>query len=340
MTGPVTGAGMKQSASEIADEAAAWVARLDADGWSAADEVLLEQWMAADPRRRGALLHAQACWVALDPPAPRARATMRRRGLFMAAGGALAASVVGGFLWLAGGTTYRTEIGEIRRVPLADGSTATINSDTQLEVTLASRRREVRINSGEAWFRVAKDPARPFVVEAGQVVVQAVGTAFSVRRRDGGADIIVTEGVVQVWAAQADGYRTSLVAGQSAFFGDNAAVRISDGPPSAGDRALAWRSGAIDLSGQTVAHAVDDFNRYNRRKLVLADPRLAGEQIDGIFRTDDPEGFAQALHDSFGVPLDTSDAAAIRIGHAKNSSDVEGSSSARSLHQHGKATRP
>lgn len=340
MTGPVTGAGMKQSAGEIADEAAAWVARLDADGWSAADEVLLEQWMAADPRRRGALLHAQACWVALDPPAPRARATVRRRGLFVAAGGALAASVVGGFLWLAAGTTYRTEIGEIRRVPLADGSTATINSDTQLEVTLASRRREVRIASGEAWFRVAKDPARPFVVEAGQVVVQAVGTAFSVRRRDGGADIVVTEGVVQVWAAQADGYRTSLVAGQSAFFGDNAAVRVSDGPPSAVDRALAWRSGAIDLSGQTVAHAVEDFNRYNRRKLVLADPRLAGEQIDGIFRTDDPEGFAKALHDSFGVPLDTSDTAAIRIGHAKNTSNVEGTSPLTSLHQHGKETRP
>ncbi|MBW6525682.1 FecR domain-containing protein [Sphingomonas sp. RHCKR7] len=329
-----------QSASEIADEAAAWVARLDAGDWSSEDEARLDQWLAADPRRRGALLHAQACWVALDRPAAPGRAAVPRRGLIMAAGGALAASVAGGFLWLARGTTYRTELGEIRRVPLADGSTATINSDTRLEVILASRRREVRIASGEAWFRVAKDPARPFVVEAGQVVVQAVGTAFSVRRRDGGADIVVTEGVVQVWAAQADGYRTSLVAGQSAFFGDNAAVRISDASPSAVDRALAWRSGAIDLSGQTVAHAVDDFNRYNRRKLVLADPRLAGEQIDGIFRTDDPEGFAKALHDSFGVALDTSDADAIRIGHAKNISDVEGSSSPTSLHQHGKATRP
>jgi transmembrane sensor len=325
----------RQSASEIADQAAAWVARIDGEGWSTDDERALEAWMAAEPRRRGALLQAQASWIALDRRPIARIVTVPRRGLILAAGGALAASIAGGFLWLSGGTTYRTQVGEIRRVPLADGSTATINSDTRLEITLADRRREVRIASGEAWFRVAKDPARPFVVEAGQVVVQAVGTAFSVRRRDLGADIIVTEGKVEVWAAQADGYRTSLVAGQSAFFGDNAAVRVSDGSPSAVDRALAWRSGAIDLSGQTVADAVADFNRYNRRKLVLADGQLAGEQIDGIFRTDDPEGFAQALHDSFGVAIDRTDAEAIHIGRVENVRGAEGSSSTRSLRRQG-----
>ena len=327
----------RQSASEIADEAAALVARIDSADWSDADERQLAQWMAADPRRRGALLQAQACWVALDAPPAIARATVPRRGFVLAAGGALAASIAGGFLWLAGGTTYRTDIGEIRRVPLADGSTATINSDTQLEVTLASKRREVRIASGEAWFRVAKDPARPFVVEAGQVVVQAVGTAFSVRRRDAGADIIVTEGIVEVWAAQADGYRTSLVAGQSAFVGDNAAVRVRAGAPSDADRALAWRAGAIDLSGKTVAEAITYFNRYNRRKLILVDPRLAGEQIDGIFRTDDPEGFGKALHDSFGVAVDSGDTDAIRIG-AKNVPGEEGSGAPMSLRQQGRKT--
>lgn len=305
----------KQNALDVADEAAAWVARMDAQGWTTEDEGLLERWMAADPRRRGALLQAQAAWISLDQPAcVPARRGVHRRAIVTAAGGAMAASIVAGLVWLSNGTRYRTALGEVRRVPLADGSSATINSDTELEVRLASRRREIRIASGEAWFRVARDPARPFVVEAGQVVVQAIGTAFSVRRRESGADILVTEGEVEVWAAQADGYRTSLVAGQSAFFGDNASISVSRQGTAAVDRALAWRAGSIDLSGQTVAAAVADFNRYNRRKLVLADHRLADELIDGLFRTDDPEGFARTIHESFGVDVDMSASGEIVIG--------------------------
>ncbi|MEH3120709.1 MAG: FecR domain-containing protein [Sphingomonas phyllosphaerae] len=306
----------RQDAAAIADDAAAWVARMDADGWSDADEVELERWMAADPRRRGALLQAQAAWVSLDlPPADiRAPVLLRRRTMMKVAGGALAASLAGGVFLLTRGTVYRTQLGEIRRVPLADGSTATINTGSEVQVTLADRRRTVTIAQGEAWFRVAKDATRPFVVEAGPVVVQAVGTAFSVRRRDHGADVVVTEGVVEVWTAQADGYRTSLSAGQSAFVGDNAAVHVNKEEPSAVDRTLAWRTGAIDLNGQTLAAAIGEFNRYNRRKLVLADQRLAGEQIDGLFHTDDPEGFARAIHTSFDVEVDMADAQVIRIG--------------------------
>lgn len=305
-----------QTAADIADEAAAWVARMDADGWTDDGEADLERWIAQDPRRRGALLQAQASWITLDhrPAIVNKTAVVRRRTMMKGFGGALAASLAGGIFLLTRGTTYRTQVGEIRRVPLADGSTATINTGSEMQVTLAERRRSVRIASGEAWFRVAKDPARPFVVEAGPVVVQAIGTAFSVRRRDNGADILVTEGVVEVWTAQADGYRTRLAAGQGAFVSDNAAVRVSRAEPSAVDRALAWRTGSIDLSGQTLAAAIDEFNRYNRRKLVLVDPRLAGEQIDGMFHTDDPEGFAQAIHDSFNVAVDVADGDTIRIG--------------------------
>jgi transmembrane sensor len=212
------------------------------------------------------------------------------------------------------GTTYRTELGEIRRVPLSDGSTALINSDSEVRVKLAERRRNVRLANGEAWFRVAKDPHRPFVVQAGQIVVQAVGTAFSVRRRDQGADVIVTEGVVEVWAAPADGYKTRLEAGQRAFIGDNAAVHLAKESTASVERALAWRVGSIDLAGETLAMAVEDFNRYNHRKLILLDQRLANEQFDGTFRTDDPEGFAASVGRSFGVPVYAQDPGEIRIG--------------------------
>jgi transmembrane sensor len=79
------------------------------------------------------------------------------------------------------------------------------------------------------------------------------------------------------------------------------------------DRALAWRNGKIHLAGSSLAEAVAEFNRYNGRKLVLADQDLAGERFDGVFRTDDPEGFAKAVKESLGVPIDLGQSE-LRIG--------------------------
>lgn len=316
---------VRESAKQIADQAAVWVAREDGNAFSAADQVELEQWLAGDSRRQGALLQAQAAWLSVGPgvydagaPDRTARGVghpLRRRGVLAGAGAAMAASVAGGFLWLGERTSYRTELGETRSVPLSDGSTATINSASELTVRLADDLREVQLASGEAWFRVAKDPARPFRVEAGGVLVQAVGTAFSVRRRPAGVDILVTEGVVEVWASHTQGRRTRLAAGQRAFASDHAAVQIQPDQPSAVDRALAWRTGQIDLSaGQTLAAAVDEFNRYNRRKLVLGSDRLGAQELDGVFRANDPEGFARAVQASFEVPVDFTAPDIIRIG--------------------------
>jgi transmembrane sensor len=312
-----------QESDEIGDEAASWVIRMDTDEWSDTDEAELQAWLSADGRRRGALLQAQAVWMTLDPVAEKGNTGWRpavavpRRSILAGAGAALAATIIGGVIWTNSPTAYSTDIGEIRRVPLSDGSTATINSDSDIEVTFRATERGVKVARGEAWFQVAKDARRPFVVKAGQVVAQAVGTAFSVRRRDDGADVFVTEGVVEVWAAQADGHRARLVAGQSAFIGDNAAIQVTAGGTTAVERALAWRSGSIDLAGETLAEAIDTFNRYNRRKLVLADPRLGRERFDGVFHTNDPEGFALVVRSSLDVPVDRSDPAFIRIGRPR-----------------------
>ncbi len=315
----------------IDDQAAAWVARMDADRWTDADELQLQDWLSADYRRRGALLQAQAAWSSLafpadaaagavPPPSRPGRRPISRRGVIAAGGvlgGAIAASVAGGLIWFGPGTTYSTGMGEIRKIPLEDGSTATINSASRMNVVLAERRREVRLTRGEAWFQVAKDARRPFLVEAGEVTVRAVGTAFAVRRRDGGADILVTEGVVEAWTRTVGGRRLRLTAGQRAFVGDDGRATIASDTPSGVDRALAWRGGSIDLNGQSLAEAIAEFNRYNRRRLVLADAALAQEQFDGVFRTDDPEGFAVAVRDSLHIPVDLADPAVIRIGASR-----------------------
>lgn len=309
----------RRSAQDIDEEGARWAARMDGT-WTDAEEAALQAWLKADTKHAGALLRAQAAWMTLDPPEEAAKDTdqpplpwLTRRRVLAGGSAAIAASLAGVFL-LNGATSYTTTVGEIRRVPLADGSTAAINTASVVHIELGASSRNVKIDKGEAWFQVAKDRSRPFIVSAGRVRVQAVGTAFSVRRRDNGADILVTEGVVEAWADGAEGHRIKLTAGSSAFIADNAAIERLPAAASSVDRALAWRSGKIDLAGEPLGDAVADFNRYNRRQLVIMDGALAKEQIDGVFRTDDPEGFAQAIKVTLDAPVDMSDPAQIRIG--------------------------
>jgi transmembrane sensor len=309
-----------RTAHDIDDDAARWAAQMDAGIWTDAEEAALQVWLRSNTKHAGALLRAQAAWMTLDPPEETTndgdlnlKPWLTRRRVLTGGSAAIAASLASMFL-LNGTTSYTTTTGEIRRVPLADGSTAAINTASVVHIELGTSSRNVKIDKGEAWFQVAKDRSRPFIVSAGRVRVQAVGTAFSVRRRDNGADILVTEGVVEAWADGAEGHRIKLAAGNSAFIADNAAIERLHAAASSVDRALAWRSGKIDLAGEQLGDAVADFNRYNRRQLVVVDGALATEQIDGVFRTDDPEGFAQAIKVTLDARVDLSDPVQIRIG--------------------------
>ncbi|MBY8825587.1 FecR family protein [Sphingomonas colocasiae] len=297
---------MSLSAREIEAEAARFVVRIEQEGRTPALEAEIEAWIGTDTRRRGALLQAEAAWLMLGDAGdvravgvpPLARRQLPRRALLAGVAGALAASFAGAMFLFLGGDDYETAVGEIRRVPLADGSIASINSDTRLAISFEKTARTADLTRGETWFQVAKDSRRPFTVEAGRVRVRAVGTAFSVRRREGGADVMVTEGVVETWVEGAEGHRVRLAAGERAFVSDDAAIRKE--PPSAGeiDRALAWRSGRIDLSGESLDVAVAEFNRYNARKLVVTHRALGREPLYGMFRTDDPEAFAASVEAS------------------------------------------
>jgi transmembrane sensor len=316
-----------QALANIDDAAAQWVARMDADDWSEIDEVELQQWLREDPRWQGALLRAQAMWVAIDraqdaieipeqhtaPKVP----IFRRRSVLAGGLTALAASLALVML-PSGGNVYDTQVGEIRQVPLTDGSSAAINTASEIAVDMKPDVRLVRLEKGEAWFKVAKNKKRPFVVQAGDVWVRAVGTAFSVRRREGGADVLVTEGVVSAWSGRNAAQETLIHAGSQAFVSSNQHRVLPAADAASIDRQLAWRTGKIDLVDQPLSNAVAEFNRYNNRKIVLLDDTVAGEKVDGVFRTDDPEGFAVAVHNLLGVPLDARDQRTIRLGRENN----------------------
>jgi len=280
------------------------------------DEAALSAWLGGDPRRRGALLRAQAGWLSLS----RAKAlgpshgwqgvpvgSISRRKMLAGGGiaaGLMAACGAGLFVALRGEETT-TGTGEIRRLPMSDGSIAAINTQSTIRVAMTEKQRTVELVAGEVWFKVAKNPDRPFVVAAGDARVQAVGTAFSVRRRDNGADVLVTEGTVKAWLDGAGRPAVVLKAGDRTFIG--AAEVAIDHAPEVIDNALAWREGKIALAGKTLSDVAADYNRYNRTQIVIEDAELGGERLFGRFSTDDPEGFSDAVAQAFDAEVTRTD---------------------------------
>jgi len=314
----------RETAQAINDQAADWVARLDAGALDRTTQADLERWLAGDDRRRGAFFRAQTAWRMLDrasvlggggrepgeteiaaaPVGDSDRRVDRRRALW--AGGALAASVAAAFLGIALRPTQpeqiQTALGEMRRVPLQDGSLAAVNTDTRLAVDIQPGSRNVRLDKGEAWFQVAKDKKRPFVVAAGDVRVRAVGTAFSVRRLEEGADVQVTEGVVEVWTVGREANLARIAAGTRTYvtYASGSAASTENRP--AIDRTLSWRDGQLVFEGDTLGEAAAEFNRYNAVKIRVA-PELAGEKVVGRFRTNEPEAFARAASIMFDAQV-------------------------------------
>jgi transmembrane sensor len=303
------------------DAAAYWVARMDAGDMDPCEEARWQAWLDEDEGHRGEMLRSHAMWLSLSKPAEAdtapesipSPAFWQRRAVLAGGLAAGAATVFGTYTLLDRRATYSTRLGEVRRVPLTDGSAMTMNSDTDISIHMGKRQREVSLSRGEAWFEVAKDANRPFVVSAGRMTARAVGTAFSVRRFENAVEIMVTQGIVETWSEDRREHSIRLTAGQRVMASDKAILHYAPSQSVQVERALAWRSGEINLAGSSLAQAAEEFNRYNSRQLLVADPELAAEQIAGVFRMDDPVGFAHAIKASLDLQVDLKDPTMIRL---------------------------
>lgn len=299
------------------DTAALWAIRLDTGPLTPDQQAEMDAWLSADERNEGSLLRAEAVLVYLD----RARAladpqSMRtislpppplKRRWFLAGGlatSAAAAALVGILILPPSDEAFSTTVGEVRKLPLADGSIATINTSSRITVALQPESRNIVLDDGEAWFEVAHDKRRPFIVDAGDVRVQAVGTAFSVRRHEDGVDVLVTKGIVETWRVGKESERIRIAGGQRSFVTTNASKIVAVKADEEIDRALAWRSGGLALNGEPLSYAITELNRYNRHQLIVEDPVLSRTPIVGYFRTDNPEGFAKSVAALIGARVE------------------------------------
>ncbi|NIJ08480.1 transmembrane sensor [Sphingomonas vulcanisoli] len=313
------------------------MARLDR-GLSETEQAEVEAWLAGDARRRGALARAKAIWLHADraaslgqsltegdaEPAPEfgrwARITNRRAVL--TGGSAIAASLAIGVIavprLLDRGRRLTSNVGEIRRIPLGDGSMVTLDTDSVIETAFSGTARTVRLVSGMAYFEVTHDRARPFLVHARDVTVRVIGTAFSVRALAGAPiAVIVSQGHVAVSRKAAGGQQLDLIPNMRAILPDKAPMGAPIGivasvAPDALQRALAWRDGMLAFEGETLADAVSRFRRYGGPAIEVDGQALAQQPISGLFAASDPRGFARAVAVSLNATVQD-DGGAIRL---------------------------
>lgn len=243
----------------------------------------------------------------------------RRRWIASAAAAGIAAlALVGGGIryWSSDTASYATGVGEQRRLVLDDGSIVDMNTRTELAVRMDDTGRYVELREGEALFEVARDASRPFVVDGELATVRALGTQFNVYRQTDQILVTVIEGRVAVEnrdvarraAGDVGGIRSvdeepvELAAGHQARISPRIPIlkALANVEP-----AVAWRERRLIFDGQPLSEVVREFNRYNRRQLVIDHPDLADRRISGVFDADQPDALVRFLQQNMPIEART-----------------------------------
>lgn len=204
---------------------------------------------------------------------------------------------------------YATAVGARQQVSLADGSVLTLNTATQLRTLVNESGRKVWLEDGEAYFDIAHDKKHPFVVIAGDRRITVLGTRFVVRRQGEQVNVVVEEGRVQIASAQGTGAGdappTVIVRNQAAVAHAGNVLVMPKAPKQIDDE-LSWRQGKLVFDQTTLGDAATQFNRYNTRKLVIADAAIARIRIGGSFDANNMNGFVALLKQGFGLAVQDS----------------------------------
>jgi len=298
----VAGAGLP---AHFKAEAAAWLARLHSDERTARDEAGFRLWLAADPRNRDAFGLVTGAWDeaggAAGGPPVRVRRWTRRRVL---GAGAAAAILAGGagFWAHAGWEDYRTGHGELRRIPLADGSVLLLDSGSAVRVEMAADRRRVMVDRGRAHFRTANDSRNLFFVRAEGRDLIAGAASFDVAAEGGRLSLFVLAGSVGIRLGR-DGLPGSMRwvrARERARIDPGGALRIDSPAPAP---LVAWHDGEAFFAATRLRGAVAEMNRYARHPILIADPDLAVRPVSGRFDLGDGPAFARSVARQLSVPV-------------------------------------
>jgi transmembrane sensor len=297
-----------QDREQLIAQASQWLARLDA---GRAAEQDLNAWRDADPRHAAAFAEVAHAWTRLDvlrDARPSRPSAVHRRAWLTGGGAALAASLVGG-AWLGRDVLLRdrvvTGVGERRTLALPDGSSVELNTDTEVFWRFDRTRRRLWLARGEAALMIAQDHLRPFELFTAQGLARLAAGQFNARLRPAGLDLIVLAG--QAAVETASGRAQARVVGpadpRQALEVTAQRIDVVATPEARVQSVQAWRRGEIVFEGQPLSAAVEEYNRYLTRKLVIGDARAGGLRLGGRFLTGDPDSFLDALRTTFGLRI-------------------------------------
>jgi len=200
---------------------------------------------------------------------------------------------------------YDTDVGEQRLLVLPDGSTAMLNTDTSLITQYDEQTRRIVLQKGEAYFDVKTDKDKPFEVHAIGGIVRAVGTAFNVAIQKEGVSVAVIKGIVVVETDSTKDNAQQVLAevehGQAVkFYPDGLVSEIAAVDLK---RISAWRDRKIYFKSDRLVDAIEEYNRYTRKKIILKSDTLRDKLITGVFNIGDTESFIFALEQAFNISV-------------------------------------
>jgi transmembrane sensor len=266
------------------DQVAQWLSWCEADPANAASfEAMLDAWDLSGQIDR-AKIDAAAPLQATDAPvgrwwpvAPGVWGSIAAALLLFLGAGIFLTTGRGPIEPSAQSARFETERGRVQSALLEDGSRIDLGGRSSLSVRYTRENRLIIAEDGEAHFKVAKNPDRPFVVEAGPLTITAVGTAFSVQRDENSVAVLVTEGVVEVLARPVQQGRAETIeptllrvtAGQRLRFDRGELVKSFE--PEVSDPATPWREGRLVFRDEPLRLVVARINRYSSTQVEVRD---------------------------------------------------------------------
>lgn len=295
-------------AMDVEAQAAAWLRRRHFWNWTEDEQARLDVWL------NEALAHRVAFWrlnaalsrterlAALRPADPEERAALSKRiaPLVLRVTAACATIAVLGAIGVsyyqnAREETYATPVGGREVIALGDGSHVELNTDTVLRAR--ANHRAVELVRGEAYFQIRHDAAHPFAVMVGGHRVTDLGTKFLIRDEPDHVEVALIEGRARIDAIDKGRAHSAVLTPGDVAVATADKMSITRKSPQSLVSALGWRSGVLVFKYTTLAEAAAEFNRYNRKKLVIADSASARLTIVGTFPVDDVAAFTDVVQD-------------------------------------------
>ncbi|MBY6240997.1 FecR domain-containing protein [Methylosinus sp. Sm6] len=278
-----------------------WLRQNDGPRLTKAETAALDEWLAASETHRAAFDEVAKLFGHMAQRWPGAGPVRRKRRTKRRIAGAAGAAAIAALLLFADAPTYLMAdhyagIGEGRAILLEDGSRVELDSRSAVALRYSGKERRIALLVGEAWFDVAPDASRPFVVEAAGGAVTALGTAFDVCLERETARIAVGQHRVEVTS----GGRDILVEeGRQTVYAKGAAPQA---PADADVEQLsAWRRRQLMFENKPLGDVVDALARYRRGLVLFADPALRARRVTGVFRTDDPLAALRQIESALGL---------------------------------------